>query len=304
MGRIRTIKPEFFLHEGLYDLEESTGLPIRLAFAGLLTQCDREGRFKWRPRSIKAAVLPFDAVDFGLVLDSLASAGFVEKYEHEGDFFGWVPTFLGHQRINQREAASELPSPDECGKVTTHVHARARTCTHVHARGEGKGKEGKGKERKERTACESDDSLLALVDIWNGLGRGIAKSGACRDPIAVSVRKGWARIRGDPEVAAAFEDLAALESAIRRATWCHRKPWFRLSWLFGKNQSGEWNAVKIVTGGFEDERNERNDPRGTAEALARFAARHAPDFVGGGDSGGGVWAEDNRGDAGGLPDWS
>jgi hypothetical protein len=46
MGRIRTIKPEFFSHEALFDGERETGLPLRLAFIGLLCQCDREGRFR------------------------------------------------------------------------------------------------------------------------------------------------------------------------------------------------------------------------------------------------------------------
>jgi hypothetical protein len=53
MGRIRTIRPDFFLHDGLFDLESNSRLPLRLAFAGLWTQCDREGRFKWRPRRLK-----------------------------------------------------------------------------------------------------------------------------------------------------------------------------------------------------------------------------------------------------------
>ncbi len=58
MARIRTIKPEFFLHDELFELEKETGLPVRLAFIGLWTQCDREGRFKWRPLRLKAAILP------------------------------------------------------------------------------------------------------------------------------------------------------------------------------------------------------------------------------------------------------
>jgi hypothetical protein len=43
--RIRTVKPEFFKHEKLFDLEKETGLPIRLAWVGLFAISDREGRF-------------------------------------------------------------------------------------------------------------------------------------------------------------------------------------------------------------------------------------------------------------------
>ena len=48
MARIRTIKPEFFRHEALYEAEHETGLPLRVAYAGLWTAADREGRFQWK----------------------------------------------------------------------------------------------------------------------------------------------------------------------------------------------------------------------------------------------------------------
>ena len=58
MARIRTIKPEFFRHEALFEAEQATGLPLRVAYAGLFTAADREGRFKWSPRSLKLDCLP------------------------------------------------------------------------------------------------------------------------------------------------------------------------------------------------------------------------------------------------------
>jgi hypothetical protein len=131
MARIRTIKPEFFAHEGLFDLESSSGLPVRLAFAGLWTVADREGRFKWRPRSIKKDVLPYDDVDFVAVLNALEGAGFLRRYVVDGEEYGLIPAFNKHQHINTREAQSTIPAPDD-----------ACTETHVHARG--KGREGKG----------------------------------------------------------------------------------------------------------------------------------------------------------------
>lgn len=127
MARIRTVKPELFKHEDLYDLEKKTGLPIRLAFIGMFACSDREGRFKWRPRALKLDIVPYDDIDFELVLEKMAEAGFVEKYEHEGECYGWIPTFLKHQAINQREAQSSLPDPNgpHVKKPTLHVHAHA-----------------------------------------------------------------------------------------------------------------------------------------------------------------------------------
>lgn len=111
MGRIRTVKPEFFKHEGLFDAETEYKLPLRLAFEGLWTQADREGRFKWLPRSLKSDILPYDDVDFSRVLDALMTRGFIVKYEVDGELYGYIPSWSTHQIINNRESASKLPPP-------------------------------------------------------------------------------------------------------------------------------------------------------------------------------------------------
>ena len=113
MPRIRTVKPDFFAHEELFDFEIKTGLPLRLSFIGLWTVCDREGRFKWRPRTLKKDILPHDEIDFSRVLDALNTGGLIVKYEVDGETYGLVPTFHKHQVINNKERASEIPKPLE-----------------------------------------------------------------------------------------------------------------------------------------------------------------------------------------------
>jgi hypothetical protein len=76
-AHIRSVKPEALTDEALWDLEVETGLPIFRAFVGLWTQADREGRFEWRPRPLKAAVLPYWDGDMAGVLDALEGAGFL-----------------------------------------------------------------------------------------------------------------------------------------------------------------------------------------------------------------------------------
>ncbi len=93
MGRIRTVKPELFLHDELFDAEANSQLPVRLAFIGLFTVADREGRFIWRPRQLKAQIFPYDTVDFSLVLDALVKAGFVTHYEVNGKEYGAIKSF-------------------------------------------------------------------------------------------------------------------------------------------------------------------------------------------------------------------
>lgn len=147
MARIRTVKPEFFRHHGLFQLEKETQLPIRVAFAGLFTAADREGRFRWRPEELKLDCLPFDPVDFPRVLDALTTRGFIRKYTVAGEEFGVIPSFKRHQVINNRESASMLPEPSLFGEIPEPDANPPRVpdaspTRHGLAQGEGKGKEG------------------------------------------------------------------------------------------------------------------------------------------------------------------
>lgn len=117
-SRIRSIKPEFFLHEKLYTAEKKSKLPLRVAFAGLWTVADREGRFKWKTPELKFQILPHDKVDFDRVLKSLDESGFIKKYSVDGKEYGYIPSWFDHQRIRPDEAKSVLPAPP----VTTRVN--------------------------------------------------------------------------------------------------------------------------------------------------------------------------------------
>lgn len=142
MGRIRTIKPSFFKHEELFEAEKASGLPLRVAFSGLWTVADRDGRFAWKPRALKTDVLPYDDVDFEVVLEALAKFGFVVKYTVSGRVFGYIPTFSDHQVINPRESKSAIPSPN-ASILNSDASPRVDDVENP-ARGEeeGKGKEG------------------------------------------------------------------------------------------------------------------------------------------------------------------
>jgi hypothetical protein len=166
--RIRTIKPEFFHHEGLFEAELETKLPLRVAFAGLWCIADREGRFKWEPRRIGVQVLPYDGVDFSRVLDALATRAFVLKYRVGDACFGWIPSFLKHQVINNRESQSILPDPEgnieETSINTDEIDAcptRASRDDHA-GQGEGKGREGNGKEGVSQKALNPDLEAFRL----------------------------------------------------------------------------------------------------------------------------------------------
>jgi len=111
MARKRLISPQFFTHAELYDAEAKSGLPLRIAFAGLWCQADRRGIFAWRPRELKLAILPYDPSDFGAVLAALETDGFVRRYDVAGQAFGIIPSFSRWQSFHLRELASDAPEP-------------------------------------------------------------------------------------------------------------------------------------------------------------------------------------------------
>jgi hypothetical protein len=116
MGRIRTVKPELFRHLALFEAEEKYQLPLRIAFVGLFTCCDRQGRFIWQPRRLKVDILPYDEADINDVLNALMESGFIKAYEVKGIIYGCIPTWVTHQYFNNKEAYSQLPDVTE-GKI-------------------------------------------------------------------------------------------------------------------------------------------------------------------------------------------
>lgn len=111
IARIRTIKPELPRHRGLYELEQKHKIPFRFLWACLPMIVDREGRFQWRPWDLKLDLLPYDEVDLDHALNVLWVEKYIEKYVVAGETFGFLPTFLKHQRPNHRESPSVLPEP-------------------------------------------------------------------------------------------------------------------------------------------------------------------------------------------------
>ncbi len=149
MARIRTIKPDFFYHHGLFEAERLSGLPVRLAFIGLWTVADRVGRFRWVPPALKASCLPYDDVDMPSVLAALLKYGFLVQYGPDGRF-GWIPGFTKHQRPNNKEVHSQIPAPG--GEIVAKWAENFELSGLLDPEkaglypqpGEGKGREGKG----------------------------------------------------------------------------------------------------------------------------------------------------------------
>lgn len=108
MARARNIKPGFFLNEALAECDPLA----RLLFAGLWCIADRAGRLEDRPKRIKAETLPHDNCDADGLLEQLAVAGFILRYQVGGARFIQVLNFDKHQNPHVKESPSSIPSPD------------------------------------------------------------------------------------------------------------------------------------------------------------------------------------------------
>lgn len=120
MPRIRTVKPGFFRHELLQELEVShKSLKPMLVYQGLWTQSDKFGRFEWKPKTLKLDILPFIPFDIEKSMDILVDNNFVTRYEVSGKQYGQIDTFTKHQRVSGKEAQdiSRLPSPGSIGEI-------------------------------------------------------------------------------------------------------------------------------------------------------------------------------------------
>jgi len=107
--RARNIKPGFFENEDLADCHPLA----RILFAGLWCMADRAGRLEDRPKRIKAKILPYDECSIDELLDQLQEAGFIRRYKTGGGIYIQIDNFLKHQNPHQKEAASEIPAPEE-----------------------------------------------------------------------------------------------------------------------------------------------------------------------------------------------
>lgn len=123
MARARNIKPGFFKNEDLAELPPLS----RILFAGLWCLADRAGRLEDRPKRIRAEIIPYDDGSVDDMLDELHRAGFILRYEVDGQRFLQVLNFTKHQNPHCREPESTIPPPDEHSACTMQASEEHRT---------------------------------------------------------------------------------------------------------------------------------------------------------------------------------
>ncbi len=90
MARIRTVKPEFFQHEGL----ASCSPHARLLAVALTQLADRRGRIRYVPMQVHAHAFPWEAtVKVPALLAELEAVDYLKIYSIEGRDYIWIVNF-------------------------------------------------------------------------------------------------------------------------------------------------------------------------------------------------------------------
>lgn len=259
--RIRTIKPEFFKHDGIASLPPL----VRILFIGLWGMADCEGRLEDRPLRIKAEVLPYDDLDVEAALSKLADSKFIVRYHAEANgepiSLIQVASFRKHQRITGKEAEqqSRFPAPEEVTpkrKREASVKQPGNTGATTETTGrEGKGKEGKGTEGKDGAPAPSASPEVSL-------------------PIPL--------LLNTPE----FVSVWTRWVAIRKASKSRPKtPWNeffaeQLRWLekLGSVEAATESVSQSIRNGWQGLFEPKNTPRSSAASSHVSDAQHAQGF--------------------------
>jgi hypothetical protein len=94
VSRIRSVHPGLWTDERFVSLSPYA----RLLFIGIWNECDDQGSFEWAPLKIKMRLMPIDNVDPASLLEELAEAGCVMRYEILERNYGAVRNFQQFQR--------------------------------------------------------------------------------------------------------------------------------------------------------------------------------------------------------------
>jgi len=201
MARIRTVKPSFFRHEGLQELElQHPGTYPMFVFAGLWGHCDKGGRFEWKPRTLKLDILPFLPFDMAEALGILERHGYLRRYEVEGRVYGFIPTFTEHQRINGKEAhaGEEFPAPPSVGiegEAPEKQRGSNGEATGKHPRSDGEAVETTGREGNRKGTGREQEGNGDVGPVEDDEARPVVKSAATWEAYAGAYRT---RYRVDP----------------------------------------------------------------------------------------------------------
>ena len=229
MARIRTIKPDFFTSEDVVRLSPLA----RLLFVATWLESDREGRFVWRPKTLKLRYLPGDDCDIEALANELLDTGLIITYDIDGQTFAEIPTFTKHQVINNRESASTIPQRVSDALRTRGLHVTDATPTPL------MGKEGKGRESTRTRHVTRDGVDEGFADFWEAYPNKKAKPKA---------EAAWRKLK--PSVQTLSDLLTGLERHKASEQWLRDGGQYiphPASWINGRRWEDQLPEARAVT---------------------------------------------------------
>lgn len=222
MARTRNIKPSFYDNDLLAECDPLA----RIAFSGLWCWADREGRMEYRPRRLKANILPYDDCDFENLIRQLAERGFVRVYQVDNALYLQVVNFDRHQNPHQKEAPSTLPEPPLQGVENKQGSELAEQAPEKHGASTVQTPVEPGLNLSSLTLNPSPkEDAVSQPRLSQGQGR---KKGRKVYPEAFEAFwEEWLSVKGGGDKAPAFEAWDRLASDLRADAHRLAAPWFR-----------------------------------------------------------------------------
>lgn len=198
--RIRTIKPEFWMHEGLCKCSEFT----RLLAIALLNWSDDEGYFMANPILIRGQVFPFldDSKIIPRSIQDLSRVGWIRLgKDDQGRDVGMVLNFAKHQRVDK-------PKPS-CIKGNFQFQDASKTDPRIildASKEEGNGREGNREGNgRDPLSVLADESYPEIIEtIWL-----IFPPTSRNRSSKKKITEAWAKTRPKPDGEALVQSLTA-----------------------------------------------------------------------------------------------
>lgn len=206
MARIRSIHPGLCTDEAYMEMS----IVAKAAWPLLWTACDDHGAFDWKPKGLKAAILPADNVDMLAILEEWKSLGVIRLVEIDGKPCGLVKNFCRFQSPKfpsyryeitedmlkfvawkpKKSGKADTSDDDDSGSTTEEPDAQPNPPTPILPQGSGSsavalphGEERRGEESKERKkelatlVARGDDGFEAF---WQAYPRKVGKGAVIR----------------------------------------------------------------------------------------------------------------------------
>lgn len=115
MARIRSVKPEFWVDRSF--VRKVPNRDARFLYMALWNLADEHARLMGDPAYVKGQAFPYAEDDdltpkvVDALLDMLADAGSVVRYEVDGDPYLFLPRLAKHQRLESAKVPSRFPPP-------------------------------------------------------------------------------------------------------------------------------------------------------------------------------------------------